>query len=118
MFETISVKEALNLAYEGKGILYDIRDEYSYRKGHLPMAEKIEKEYVEEELKRIRREGKRTELIIFYCDYGNQSMLLARHLSEKGHKRIASMIGGYHAYELYVEALKKEFWTMEWKERG
>ena len=118
MFENISVKNALKMAYGGKAVLYDIREEASYKKGHLPTAKHIEEEDVEEELRR-RKKGRNKEVVlaVFYCDYGNRSMRLARELSEKGYSRIGSMVGGYHAYEGYVEIEKNALWTMEWKER-
>ena len=118
MFENISVKNALKLVLEGTAYLYDIREPAAYRRGHLPIAVNIRAEEMEEELKKkqhLRSNGMRT---ILYCDYGNQSMRLARELDEKGYRGIASMVGGYQAYEGYVEMQKKDFWTMEWKERG
>ena len=118
MFENISVKKALKLVYEGKAILYDIRDEASYLRGHLPTARHVEKEKIEGSLRKAEVEKHASLLTVLYCDYGNQSMYLAKELSEKGYGGIASMVGGYHAYEGYVEAQKKDFWTMEWKERG
>jgi rhodanese-related sulfurtransferase len=118
MFENISVKNALKLVYEGKAILYDIRDEEAYRRGHLPMAQSVRRDHLEELLKISRHLQRNGKLVILYCDYGNQSMHLAKELSDRGYGGIASMVGGYHAYEGYVEARKKDFWTMEWKERG
>ena len=51
MFENISVKTALRLVQEGKAVLYDLREEASYRKGHLPMAKNRNKDMLEKELK-------------------------------------------------------------------
>ena len=113
MFENISVKNALKLAYEGKAILYDIRDGESYRRGHFPMAKNVVRTEIEEELKRNQEM-----LIVLYCEHGNQSLRLAKELSDKGYMRLASVVGGYQAYEGYVEAQKKDVWTMEWKPRG
>ncbi len=118
MFETISVKTAIKLSQEGRAVLYDIRDEISYRKGHLPMARNKSKEVLEKELSRNPELQRGSMLIVLYCDYGNQSMRVAKELSEKGYRGIASMVGGYHAYEGYVEMKKNNLWTMEWKKRG
>lgn len=117
MFENISVKEALKLAYEGKAILYDLRDEASYKIGHLPTAIRIEADQLEGELKRSIVGKEEDSKIILYCDYGNRSIWLAKELTEKGYPNIASVVGGYQAYEGYVETKKSYFWTMEWKER-
>ena len=137
MFENISVKYALKLAYEGKAILYDLRDEDSYKMGHLPTAIRIEEDSLEQELGKwikkndefdvnakyriLENYGKQEasgKKIILYCDYGNRSLRLAKELTEKGYDNIASIVGGYQAYEGYVERKKSDFWTMEWKEKS
>ena len=118
MFKNISVKDALKLAYEGKALLYDLRTQDAYAKGHLPLARNFESNEMEEELKKNIDLHRKGVLVVLYCDYGNQSMRVAKELSDKGYQRIASIVGGYQAYEGYVEAQKKDFWTMEWKERG
>ena len=118
MVENISVKMALRLVQEGKAVLYDLREEASYRKGHLPMAKHKDKDVIEKELRASRDLQRRGIFIILYCDYGNLSMHVAKELSEKGYQGIASVVGGYHAYEGYVETKKNDLWTMEWKSRG
>ena len=118
MFETISVKTAIKLSREGRAVLYDIRDEISYQKGHLPTAKHVTKDLMESELRRNFKLQRGNMVIVLYCDYGNQSMRVAKELSEKGYRGIASMVGGYHAYEGYVEMKKNNLWTMEWKKRG
>lgn len=129
MFENISVKNALKLAYEGRAVLFDIREEEEYKIGHLPMAEHVPEEILVSRVKEERRkkdisqfgdgiQNQMQKKIILYCAFGNQSMRLAKELSEAGYKNIASIVGGYHAYEGYVEAQKNQFWTMEWKSRG
>lgn len=153
MFENISVKQALKLAYEKKAVIIDIRGEEEYRRGHLPMAEQVAeghlKGWLEERRKQTEvqwsgyertqggtephkdgRQKRETELegrrgadlqgekIILYCAYGNQSMRLAREYGEAGYPNMASIVGGYHAYEGYVEAQKDQLWTMEWKQKN
>ena len=109
MFENISVKEAIRLAMAGQAWLLDIREQESYQEGHLPTAIWVEeakvRDYMKEEPQILK---------ILYCDFGNQSMRLARELGEEGFP-VASIVGGYHVYEGYIEKKKDEFWTMEWK---
>lgn len=112
MFQNISVKEALQLAMDHKALLIDVRSEEEFKKGHLPTAvwfsEKKLKEAIKEE----------TDLLkILYCNYGNYSLRLAIELAEEGYE-VFSIVGGYHAYEGYVEKKKDQLWTMEWKYTG
>lgn len=112
MFENISVKEAIRLAMAKKAWLLDIREQEDYEAGHLPTAVWAGEDFVREYLK-IRPDV----LKILYCDFGNQSMKLARELDEEGYQ-VASIVGGYRAYEGYIEKKKDEMWTMEWKNNG
>ena len=98
MFENLAVKTAIQLSREGKGILVDIRSEEAYRLGHLPGAVYGTTQMIEQVLKK-----NSDKKIIFYCDYGNQSMRLAKTYGEQGYKNLASIVGGYHAYEGYLE---------------
>ena len=112
MFHNISVKEALKLAYGKQARLLDVRTEEEFRKGHLPTAVLAEEGSIREFLKM------EPELIkILYCNYGNQSLKMARDLSLEGFE-VYSIVGGYHAYEGYVETEKGRIWTMEWKSTG
>lgn len=110
MFHNISVKDALKLAFSGKAQLFDMRTEEEYKKGHLPTAIFVKTERIREHLNKCDEF-----LPILYCDYGNASLQLARELSEEGFF-VYSIVGGYHAYEGYVELQKNRVWTMEWKE--
>ena len=112
MFENISVKEALRLAMEKKADLLDIRRESDYQKGHLPMAVWVREGRIREYLGKNPQRKK-----ILYCDFGNQSMRLARALDEEGYE-VASVVGGFRAYEGYIEKKRDEMWTMEWKNNG
>lgn len=112
MVENISVKDALRLALNGKGKLLYIRSEKAYRKGHLPTAIRAEEEDILDFFQKYPNQK-----IILYCDFGNQSLMAARRLDQEGYEAY-SIVGGYRAYEGYVEKKKDEMWTMEWKKRG
>ena len=112
MFENISVKEALRLAVAKEALLLDIREKAAYREGHLPTAVWMPKEKVRDYLSKTPKLKQ-----ILYCDFGNQSMRLARELDLEGFP-VASVVGGYRAYEGYIEKKKDEIWIMEWKNNG
>lgn len=109
MFYNISVKDALKLAIGQKAILLDLRTEEEYRKGHLPTAILADESHLKEQLEWETRLMK-----ILYCNFGNYSLQMARDLAEDGFE-VYSIVGGYHAYEGYVETEKNKIWTMEWK---
>jgi rhodanese-related sulfurtransferase len=100
MFENVSIKEALRLAAEGKAMLIDLREREAYQEGHLPDACWAGEENMWDCIKKTPDVFK-----IFYCDFGNQSMKVARKLDEEGYP-VASIVGGYHAYEKYLESKK------------
>lgn len=109
MFENISVKEAIRLAMADKARLLDMREEKSYQDGHLPTAIWVTEAKVRDYLSK--NPGIKQ---ILYCDFGNQSMRLARDLDQEGFQ-VASIVGGYRAYEGYIEKKRDKIWTMEWK---
>ena len=109
MFHNISVKDALKLAYLKKAVLIDIRDFKDYKMGHLPTALWMKEQEME-----VFMDTNKEILPILYCEFGNASLSLARDLSKKGYE-VYSIVGGYRAYEGYVELQKGDIWTMEWK---
>ena len=109
MFHNISVKDALKLAYLKKAVLIDIRDFGAYKMGHLPTAFWMKEQEIEAFMKE-----KKEMLPILYCEYGNASLSMARDFSARGYE-VYSIVGGYRAYEGYVELQKGDIWTMEWK---
>ena len=71
----------------------DVRDEESYRRGHIQNARNIPLPYIAEWGRDI---SDRIALIL-YCEHGNQSLLAARKL--KGRRgAVYTLIGGYRAY--------------------
>lgn len=112
MFENISVKEALRLAMRKEALLLDMRERRCYLNGHLPTAVWAPEESIRTKLSKNPQMKQ-----IIYCDFGNQSMRLARDLDQEGFP-VASIVGGYRAYEGYVEKKKDKIWIMEWKNNG
>lgn len=112
MFQNISVKEAFRISMDRKALLLDIRSEEEFRRGHLPTAVHCQEENLRELFEQEPDLAK-----ILYCNYGNYSLKMAVELSEEGYE-VYSIVGGYHAYDGYVETTKGRLWTMEWKSTG
>ena len=74
--------------------IIDIRNSYSYNKGHIPGAINIE---VSDLLSNLNYYLERNKIYYFYCDYGNRSKNLVKKLSSLGYKAV-NIIGGYNNY--------------------
>ena len=76
--------------------LIDIRDEDDYAEGHLPGAERVSIEELEETV--VDRDW--ADDVVVYCYIGQTSVQAARLIDEYGDaERVASMAGGYDAWE-------------------
>lgn len=92
-FEMIRPKDIKKVADREHALLIDLRDEESFRKGHIGNARNFPLEYIEE----WRRELPERISLILYCEHGNQSLLAARKL--RGRKGVVyTVIGGYQAF--------------------
>lgn len=89
-FQRIHLENAEEIMRREKAWLIDIRDEQSYREGHMKKARNLPFEYIDDWSKRLPERVS----VILYCEHGNQSMLAARRL--RGRKgKIYTIIGGY-----------------------
>lgn len=76
--------------------LIDIRDDEDYAEGHLPDAERVSIEELEETV--VDRDW--ADDVVVYCYIGQTSVQAARLIDEYGDaERVASMAGGYDAWE-------------------
>ncbi|WP_226005002.1 rhodanese-like domain-containing protein [Natrinema salinisoli] len=76
--------------------LLDIRDDEDYAEGHLPGAERVSIEELEETV--VDRDW--ADDVVVYCYIGQTSVQAARLIEEYGDaERVASMDGGYDAWE-------------------
>lgn len=78
-------------------LLIDVRDKEETQGGILPGAETVSRGFLE--LKIDTLEPNRDREIILYCAGGNRSALSACSLQEMGYKKVASMKGGYAAWQ-------------------
>lgn len=92
-FETIRTNEIEKYIGRDDVLIIDLRDKEEYDAGHIPTAINIPYEELEQYKGRISRDN----LLIFYCDRGNISLLAARDLMKDGYN-IKSLYGGIKAY--------------------
>ncbi|MGN0484884.1 MAG: rhodanese-like domain-containing protein [Lachnospiraceae bacterium] len=76
-------------------LLVDLRNRNDYEKNHIEGAMQVEYESIEQWLMQQEEAYK----LIFYCDYGNQSIKAARFAREKGWEAY-SVSGGIHGRNL------------------
>ncbi|MFV0343920.1 MAG: rhodanese-like domain-containing protein [Anaerocolumna sp.] len=92
-FETIRAKDIEMYIGRQGTLIVDIRDESDFRRGHIPTSINIP--YIE--IDNWKRSISIDLLLIFYCDRGNLSLLLARELSNEGY-HVKNIYGGLNAY--------------------
>ncbi|WP_228351362.1 rhodanese-like domain-containing protein [Variimorphobacter saccharofermentans] len=97
-FETIRTNDIIRYIGMRDVVIIDLRDKNEYDAGHIPTAINIPYEELESEKKNLQRNN----LLIFYCDRGNISLLAARDLMKDGYN-IKSLYGGLRAYRGRLE---------------
>lgn len=84
-------------------ILIDLRPPESFQRGHIPGAVNIPYS----ELRNRSISAFTREKVILYCDKGNQSLLAARDLQNRGISAF-SVYGGFYAYRGPIEQTAKQ----------
>ena len=92
-FDTIKTNDIINYIGKPNVLIIDLRDKDEYNAGNIPTAVNIPYEEIEEKKPYLQLNN----LLIFYCDRGNISLLAARDLMKDGYN-IKSLYGGIHAY--------------------
>jgi len=93
----VSVDEARRMTESGKARLIDVREESEWAAGHARGAEHIGKGVIERDIEQ-RVPDKNAELIL-YCGGGFRSALSAENLQKMGYRNVASMAGGWRAWQ-------------------
>ncbi len=93
-FTQISVEDAKQILEQEDTIIIDIRDDASYKAGHIPGAQHITNDNVETFIKTADLDNP----VIVYCYHGNSSQGAADFLSQQGFNTVYSMMGGYSAW--------------------
>jgi rhodanese-related sulfurtransferase len=97
-FETIKTNDITKYIGKANVLIIDLRDREEYMTGHIPTAVNIPYEELEEKKFNLQRNN----LLIFYCERGNISLLAARDLMKDGYN-IKSLYGGLRAYHGKLE---------------
>jgi rhodanese-related sulfurtransferase len=93
----VSVEEARRKLESGKVKLIDVREESEWEAGHARGAQHLSKGLIERDIE-VRVPDKKAELIL-YCGGGYRSALSADNLQKMGYTNVASMAGGWRAWE-------------------
>lgn len=76
-------------------ILVDIRDEESFRSGHVEGSTHL----TQENLPLFLTSANKAAPILVMCYHGNSSQMVARFLTEQGFEDVYSIDGGYEGWE-------------------
>lgn len=93
----VDVDEARRKLESGKAKLIDVREESEWEAGHARGAEHMGKGVIERDIEQ-RVPDKNVELIL-YCGGGFRSALSADNLQKMGYTNVASMAGGWRAWQ-------------------
>jgi rhodanese-related sulfurtransferase len=93
----VNVDEAQRKLASGKARLIDVREESEWAAGHARGAQHMGKGVIERDIEE-RVPDKKTELIL-YCGGGFRSALSADSLQRMGYTNVASMAGGWRAWQ-------------------
>jgi rhodanese-related sulfurtransferase len=97
-FDTIKTNDIVKYIGKPNVMIIDLRERLEYDAGHIPTAVNIPYEDLESQKHWLNRNN----LLIFYCDRGNISLLAARDLIKDGYN-IKSLYGGLRAYRGKLE---------------
>ncbi len=93
----VNVDETRRKLESGKAKLIDVREESEWEVGHARGAQHLGKGVIERDIEE-RVPDKKTELIL-YCGGGFRSALSADNLQKMGYTNVASMAGGWRAWQ-------------------
>jgi rhodanese-related sulfurtransferase len=78
-------------------LLFDIREENEFARGHLPGAKSLGKGIIERDIESIVPDFDRE--IVLYCGRGFRSALAADNLKKLGYTNVISMDGGFRGWK-------------------
>ena len=93
----VTVEETRKRLETGKARLIDVREESEWEAGHALGAQHIGKGVIERDIEQ-KVPNKNSELIL-YCGGGFRSALSADNLQKMGYTNVASMSGGWRAWQ-------------------
>lgn len=102
----VNVEETMKRLETGKARLIDVREESEWEAGHALGAQHIGKGVIERDIEQ-KVPDKNAELIL-YCGGGFRSALSADNLQKMGYTNVASMSGGWRAWQAAGAPVAKE----------
>jgi len=93
----ISVEEARKKLEQGRAKLIDVREESEWAAGHARGAQHLGKGIIERDIEK--KIPDRNAEIVLYCGGGFRSALTADVLQRMGYTNVASMAGGWRAWQ-------------------
>jgi len=93
----VDVDEARRKLESGKAKLIDVREESEWEAGHARGAQHMGKGVIERDIEQ--RVPDKTVELILYCGGGFRSALSADNLQKMGYTNVASMAGGWRAWQ-------------------
>lgn len=94
-YQDISISNALGLLGNKSCVIIDIRDEDSFRQGHLPRAVRFNNHFFQQ----FKKHGKQQTPILIYCYHGITSKDVAQVFCDFGCTNVYSLKGGYAAWQ-------------------
>ena len=93
-FSCLSAEQAKALLQQDEIQIADIRDDASYRKGHLPGATRIDNANIAEYILQSEFESP----LIVCCYHGISSQPAAEYLAQQGFEQVYSLDGGFDGW--------------------
>ena len=90
----MDVQEAKKIIDSQKVIIFDIRDDDSFRESHIPQAISLNDSNVDEIVKNTDKSAS----ILCYCYHGISSQSAVAFLREQGFQNVYSLDGGFEAW--------------------
>lgn len=95
MYKQLGYEEAQKLLAERKKVIIaDVRDETSYRKGHIKGATHL----TMQKLQDFCNKSNKSHPILVYCYHGISSQSVAQLLVEQGFTEVYSLTGGFETW--------------------
>jgi thiosulfate sulfurtransferase len=93
-FKRISTETSRQLITDREAQLVDIRDEQSFRLGHIEGAMHLDNRSIGDFIST----ADQSRPVIVYCYHGNSSQPAAAYLNEQGFREVYSMDGGFEVW--------------------
>lgn len=92
----VTVADAVAAVAAGRARLIDVREDNEWDAGHAQGAEHVARGIIERDIERLA--PKKDEPLILYCGGGFRSALATDSLQKMGYTNVASMAGGWRAW--------------------